>query len=76
MKRKVTITLNKDLIPKAMAYASAEDESLSGLIERLLAALLEKENKSFSEKWKGKFVARSSNKSDERSSYLAKRFLE
>ena len=55
MKTKLTVTIDRDLIPRAKERARVEGISLSRLIERALAALAMPERESFSQRWRGRF---------------------
>ena len=56
MKKKLTITLDADILPMAKRYASMRGVSLSSLIEQSLRDILDEEDKaSFSSRWRGQF---------------------
>ena len=56
MKKKLTITVDADILPMAKGYASMHGVSLSSLIEQSLIDILDEENKtSFSSRWRGQF---------------------
>lgn len=57
MKRKLTITVDGDLLPRAKQYARARGVSLSSLIETSLRELAGEDTPSFASRWRGRFVA-------------------
>ncbi|MGQ0538491.1 MAG: DUF6364 family protein [Gemmatimonadaceae bacterium] len=74
MKTKLTVTIDRDLLPKAKRYARAHGVSLSQLVEAGLRELSgEQTETTFAERWRGKFVA--ARKSDDRYRALAKKYL-
>ncbi len=56
MKTKISLTIDKDLLPKSKEYAKKSGISLSQLVEALLRNVIEKdgEGSTFSERWRGK----------------------
>ena len=54
MKAKLTITVERDLIPKAKRYARERGVSLSQLIESALREATAQSEGSFSKRWRGK----------------------
>lgn len=73
MKNKLTVTVDKDLIPKAKAYARLHGTSLSEIIEETFKRLSGRKGTSFSDRWRGKFtVAR---KNDHRFKKLSEKYL-
>ncbi len=74
MKTKLTVTIDRDLLPKAKRYARARGTSLSEVIEANLRRLSSgDEMKSFASRWRGKFVLAA--RDDERYVALAKKYL-
>ncbi|MEZ4416138.1 MAG: DUF6364 family protein [Gemmatimonadota bacterium] len=73
MKRKVTITLEEDLIPRAKRYAASRGVSLSSLIETALDRLTTRPPGGFVDRWQGAF--RLSELDDERYRALAAKYL-
>jgi post-segregation antitoxin (ccd killing protein) len=74
VKRKVTVTLDERLIPRAKALARRRGLSLSALIERALREqAAEGGDESFSARWRGKF--RPADRADERYRTLARKYL-
>ena len=73
MKKKLTITIDAELLPKAKRYARARGVSLSSLIEAGLRDLAMDESRSFSERWRGEFCA--AERDDARYEALAKKHL-
>jgi post-segregation antitoxin (ccd killing protein) len=54
MKTKLTVTIDRDLLPRAKRYARERGVSLSSLIEEALAAMTGVEKTgSFVERWRG-----------------------
>ncbi len=56
MKNKLTVTVERDLIPKAKAYAKLHGTSLSEIIEDTFKRLPGNTGSSFSGRWRGKFT--------------------
>jgi post-segregation antitoxin (ccd killing protein) len=73
MKTKLTVTVDRDLIPKAKRYARSRGMSLSAVIENALRGLAEDEGKSFVDRWQGKFVL--AERDDERYRALVKKYV-
>ena len=55
MKKKLTITVDADILPLAKRYAKSKGVSLSSLVEQALRDMTIEEEPTFSEKWRGKF---------------------
>ena len=55
MKTKLTITVDRDLIPIAKRMARRRGVSLSSIIEGALRDLTQPQGPSFSERWRGAF---------------------
>lgn len=55
MKTKLTITVDRDLVPLAKQMARRRGVSLSSIIEGALRDLTRPEGPSFSERWQGAF---------------------
>lgn len=55
MKKKLTITVDADVLPLAKRYAKSKGVSLSSLVEQALRDMTIEEEPTFSEKWRGKF---------------------
>lgn len=55
MKKKLTITIEEALIPRAKRYARRQGVSLSSLIEDALARMAEGGEAGFVERWRGAF---------------------
>ena len=66
MKTKLTITVDEAVVSKAKGYSRSRGNSLSQLIENQLSELISREESTFSQKWRGKFVIRSSTENDPR----------
>lgn len=73
MKTKLTVTIEKDLVPKAKRYARTHGVSLSRLIENNLHSLVDSKLDSFSERWRGKLSI--SPKEDQRFKRLTQKYL-
>ena len=73
MKKKLTITIDAELLPRAKRYARAHGVSLSSFIERSLRDLTEEDSPSFSAKWRGRFEA--AGRDDPRYDALARKYL-
>jgi len=56
MKRKLTITIEADLLPAAKRYARSRGVSLSSIIEDSLLTITEDLEPSFVERWRGRFI--------------------
>lgn len=72
MKKKLTITVDEELLPRAKRYARARGVSLSSIIEGSLRDLAGDEA-SFVERWSGRFEP--SDRDDERYHALAEKYL-
>jgi post-segregation antitoxin (ccd killing protein) len=55
VKTKLTVTIDRDLVPKAKRYARARGLSLSQVIENALRAMGAGGGTAFSARWRGKF---------------------
>lgn len=53
MKTKLTVTVDRDVLPRAKRYARARGVSLSALIEDALRRMTAEEEASFSQRWRG-----------------------
>ena len=73
MKTKLTLTIEKGLLPKAKRIARRNKVSLSQLVEKSLMEFIDTAAVSFTEKWKGRF--KESSRDSDRYRYLAKRYL-
>jgi post-segregation antitoxin (ccd killing protein) len=73
MKMKLTVTIDRDLIPRAKERARAEGISLSCLIERALSDLTAAETESFAQRWRGRF--RAADRTDARYRALKRKYL-
>ena len=73
MKKKLTITVDEELIPKAKKYAYSRGESLSSLVERSLREAAVKYEPTFSSRWRGRF--RRAEGDDPRYEALARKYL-
>jgi len=73
MKAKLTVTIDKELLPRARRSARARGVSLSRLIEDALRSVSEESRVSFGERWRGAF--RPAARNDRRYKLLAKKYL-
>ena len=74
MKTKLTVTIDRELLPRAKRYARAKGVSLSQLIEASLRQIsVGDANTTFSSRWRGRFTASSDD--NERYRALAKKYL-
>ena len=73
MKKKLTITVDDELLPRAKRYARSRGVSLSSLIEASLRELAAEDTPSFASRWKGRFEAAGRN--DDRYRALARKHL-
>ena len=72
MKKKLTITVDEDLLPRAKRYAQARGVSLSSVIEDSLRDLTGTDE-SFVDRWRGRFEA--AQRDDARYRGLAEKYL-
>lgn len=72
MKTKLTITVSKDLVPRAKRFARKRGTSLSAVIEEALRAATSKDV-DFVERWRGRFQLR--DKDAQRFRYLKDKYL-
>jgi post-segregation antitoxin (ccd killing protein) len=73
MKKKLTVTVDAELLPRAKRYARSRGVSLSSLIEEALREMAREEAPSFSDRWRGRFVP--AGKDDDRFRALAEKYL-
>ena len=73
MKKKLTITIDSELLPRAKRFARARGVSPSSFIERSLREVTEEDGPSFSSKWRGRFEA--AGRDDPRYDTLARKYL-
>lgn len=57
MKKKLTITIDADILPLAHRYAKSKGVSLSSLVEQVLRDMTREEEPTFPEKWRGRIRA-------------------
>ena len=74
MKKKLTVTIDPELIPVAKRYAKSRGMSLSALIEKYLADATKPETESIASRWRGKFRPANLH-GDPRYDFLAKKYL-
>ena len=73
MKRKLTITVDAEIVPLAKRYARSRGVSLSSLVEQSLRELTKDAEPSFVEQWAGKFEP-AERHGDPRYEYLARKY--
>ncbi len=73
MKKKLTITVDGELLPRAKQFARSRGVSLSSLIEASLREMAAEETPSFASRWRGRFEA--SRRNDGRYEALARKYL-
>ena len=73
MKRKLTITVDGELLPRAKQYARSRGVSLLALIEASLREIAADDTPSFASRWRGRFEAARLN--DGRYEALARKYL-
>ena len=73
MKKKLTITVDGELLPRAKRYARSRGVSLSSLIEEALREMAGEEAPSFADRWRGRFEP--AGKDDDRFTALAEKYL-
>ena len=73
MKKKLTVTVDAEVLPIAKQYARAKGVSLSSLIERSLRLMAAGETPSFASRWRGRLQAARGD--DPRYEALAKKYL-
>jgi post-segregation antitoxin (ccd killing protein) len=74
LKKKLTVTIDEDLIPEAKRYARSKGVSLSQLIEGALREMSAAYERSFSRRWRGEFQA--VDRDDDRYKRLAEKYLD
>ena len=72
-KTKLTITVDRTLVPRAKRYARDRGVSLSSLIENALREMAGDEPPSFVDRWRGRFEP--ARKDDDRFRALAEKYL-
>ena len=73
MKTKVTLSIEKELVPRAKRCASRQRRSLSSLVEEALRRAAEQSETPFSARWRGRF--KPSEGRSPRRRFLAERYL-
>ena len=73
MKKKLTITVDAELLPRAKRYARSRGVSLSSFIEQSLRELTGEDEPSFASRWRARFEAAGRN--DPRHDALARKCL-
>ena len=74
MKAKLTVTIDRDLLPEAKHFARRRGISLSRLIEEALRdEMAPAERPTFAEQWRGRF--RPAEHDDDRYRHLAEKYL-
>lgn len=73
MKKKLTVTVDAELLPVAKRYARSRGVSLSSIIEQSLRELAGAETLSFSSRWRGQLQA--AHRDDPRFEALSRKYL-
>lgn len=73
MKKKLTVTIDEELLPKAKRYARARGVSLSQLIESALREMAVEQYAPFSQRWRGRLAP--AERDEDRYKRLAKKYL-
>lgn len=73
MKKKLTVTVDEELIPRAKRHARRQGVSLSSIIEASLRRITEGTPDGFAERWRGRFEPVRAD--DERSRALSEKYL-
>ncbi len=73
MKKKLTITVDAELLPIAKRYARSRGVSLSSLIEQSLREVSGGDTATFSSRWQGRL--RAADRDDPRYGALAEKYL-
>ena len=73
MKKKLTITVDAEVLPRAKRYARSRGVSLSSFIEQSLRELIGEDVPSFASRWRGRFEA--AGRDDPRYDALARKYL-
>lgn len=73
MKRKLTITMDSEVLLAGEQYARSRGMSLSSLIELFLRSVPEEGKPSFASRWRGQF--RAAEREDARYNGLARKYL-
>ena len=73
MKKKLTITVDAEVLPRAKRYARSRGVSLSSFIEQSLRELIGEDVPSFASRWRGRFEA--ADRDDPRYDALARKYL-
>ena len=74
MKRKLTITMDAELLPVAKQYARSRGVSLSSLIEGSMRAMTARHTSSFASRWRGRLQS-AGRDDDPRYEALARKYL-
>jgi len=73
VKRKLTVTVDEEVLPLAKRYARARGVSLSSVVEQSLWTAVREDSPSFSSRWRGRF--RPADRDDPRYAALAEKYL-
>jgi post-segregation antitoxin (ccd killing protein) len=72
MKTKLTLTVDRELLPAAKRYARERGVSLSSLVESALREMTGSDSATFAERWQGRMVL--SERGDDRYRALAEKY--
>ena len=73
MKKKLTVTVDAEVLPRAKRYARSRGVSLSSIIEQSLRDVVGEGKPSFASRWRGRFKA--AGREDPRYDRLAGKYL-
>ena len=73
MKKKLTVTVDAELLPVAKRYARSRGVSLSSIIEQSLRELAGEQTLSFATRWRGQL--RAAHRDDPRFQALSRKYL-
>ena len=73
MKTKLTVTIDRELLPRAKEFARRKGVSLSSLVEDSLRHVSEQPAPTFAARWRGMF--RPARRNEKRSRRLARKYL-
>jgi hypothetical protein len=74
VKKKLTLSVQEELVKYGKQYAAQQGKSLSQVVEEALEKLHAAQEPTFTDKWAGKLVKREHPRGDPRMEYLEKRY--
>ena len=76
MKKKLTVTVDADVLPLAKRYAKNKGVSLSSLVEQALREMTNEQELTFVDKWRGRMKPMGDEEIDSaRYEYLSRKYL-